>query len=55
MRILPWLLRRVIRAGRLTVTGPDGTSETFGGAEPGPNSAFRITDPWLEWRVLLNT
>jgi cyclopropane-fatty-acyl-phospholipid synthase len=55
MRILPPILRRVIHAGRLTVTGPDGTTETFGGSEPGPSVAIRVTDPGLERRVLLNT
>jgi cyclopropane-fatty-acyl-phospholipid synthase len=55
MRILPWILRRVIHTGRLTVTGPDGNTETFGGSEPGPTAAIRITEPALERRVLLNT
>ena len=54
MQILPWLLRRVIRTGSLTLIGPDGASETFGGAAPGPSVTIRITDPTLSRKLLLN-
>jgi len=54
MRILPRLLRRVIHTGSLTLIGPDGTSETFGGAAPGPSVTIRITDPALDAKLLLN-
>ncbi len=54
MRILPRLLRRVIHTGSLTLSGPDGTSETFGGAAPGPSVTIRITDPELDHKLLLN-
>jgi len=54
MRILPWLFRRRIRKGLLTLTGPDGFSETFTGAEPGPSVAIHVSDPSLDWKILLN-
>jgi cyclopropane-fatty-acyl-phospholipid synthase len=54
MRLLPKLLRRIIRAGRLHVIGPDGAGETFGGREPGPEVAIRISDPSLDWKIPLN-
>ena len=54
MRILPRLLRRVIHTGSLTLIGPDGASETFGGAAPGPSVTIRITDPALDAKLLLN-
>jgi len=54
MRILPRLLRRVIHTGSLTLIGPDGTSETFGGTTPGPSVTIRITDPALDAKLLLN-
>ncbi|MFQ5565846.1 MAG: class I SAM-dependent methyltransferase [Paracoccaceae bacterium] len=54
MRFLPWLLRRVIHTGSLTLIGPDGNSETFDGAIPGPSVTIRITDPALDRKLLLN-
>ncbi len=54
MRFLPWLLRRVIHTGSLTLIGPDGTTETFGGTTPGPSVTIRITDPALDHKLLLN-
>ena len=54
MRILPRLLRRVIHTGSLTLIGPDGASETFGGKTPGPSVTIRITDPALDAKLLLN-
>ena len=58
MRILPRLLRRVIHTGSLTLIGPDGASETFGGepgqSGPGPSVTIRITDPALDAKLLLN-
>jgi len=55
MRILSWILRRVIRAGTLTVTWPDGNTETIGGYEPGPSVVLHIKDAGLARRALLNT
>lgn len=37
---------RKLRAGRLTLTTPDGVAERFGGVEPGPEAAIRVRD----WR-----
>jgi cyclopropane-fatty-acyl-phospholipid synthase len=54
MRILPRLLRRVIHTGSLTLIGPDGTSETFDGATPGPSVTIRVNDPALDAKLLLN-
>jgi cyclopropane-fatty-acyl-phospholipid synthase len=54
MRLLPMLLRRVIHTGSLTLVGPDGVSETFGGATPGPSVTIRITDPALDRKLLAN-
>ena len=52
MRLLPWILRRHLRAGRLTLIGPDGATETFGGAAPGPEITVRVTDPGLDRKLL---
>ena len=54
MRFLPMLLRRVIHTGTLTLIGPDGASETFGGTNPGPSVTIRITDPALDRKLLAN-
>ena len=54
MRFLPWLLRRVIQTGSLTLIDPDGVSETFGGANPGPEVTIRITDPALDHKLMFN-
>ncbi len=54
MRFLPWLLRQVIHTGSLTMIGPDGASETFGGTTPGPSVTIRINDPALDRKLLLN-
>ncbi len=54
MRLLPMLLRRAIHKGRLTVHGPKGYVETFGGVEDGPEVIIRITDPALDWKIFLN-
>ena len=54
MRLLPKLLRKAVRAGRITLRGPDGFEEVIGGQEPGPEVAIRITDPGLDWKIALN-
>ena len=53
MRLLPRLLSRAVRKGRLTLTGPDGKVWTFGDGV-GPAAAIRIHDPALDWRIFLN-
>lgn len=54
MRLLDGLLRRAVRAGRLTVTGADGQVRRFGGEAPGPEVAIRFTAPAVEWRIVAN-
>ncbi len=54
MKHLPKLFRKTIRKGTLTVTGPEGEVETFGGEEPGPDVAIRISDPAFDWKIFLN-
>ncbi|HUS56040.1 MAG TPA: cyclopropane-fatty-acyl-phospholipid synthase family protein [Thermohalobaculum sp.] len=54
MRLLPLLLRRVIHTGTLTLIDPDGATETFVGANPGPVVTIRITDPALDRKLLVN-
>jgi cyclopropane-fatty-acyl-phospholipid synthase len=48
------LLRRAIHKGRLTLHGPNGFVETFGGEEEGPEVVIRITEPSLDWKIFLN-
>jgi cyclopropane-fatty-acyl-phospholipid synthase len=52
MRILPWLLRRLVTFGTVTLIGPDGRTRTFGGDGPGPDLTVRVTDPGLDWKLL---
>jgi cyclopropane-fatty-acyl-phospholipid synthase len=52
MRILPWLLRRLVKSGTVTLIGPDGRTRTFGGDGPGPDLTVRVTDPGLDWKLL---
>ncbi len=53
MRVLSYLLARMVRHGTMTVTGPDGASRTFGGEGPGPDIAIRVTDPALDRKLIL--
>ena len=52
MRILPWLLRRLVNSGTVTLIGPDGRTRTFGGNAPGPDLTIRVTDPGLDRKML---
>lgn len=54
MRLLPMLLRRVIRAGTLTLIDPDGASHVFSGESPGPSVTIKINDPTLDRKLMLN-
>ncbi len=54
MRFLPYLLRKAVRKGRLTLIGPSGESWTFGGVEPGPEATFRVNDPAFDWKIFSN-
>ena len=53
MRLLPMLLAKAVKRGRLTLTGPDGRVWTFGDGK-GPSAAIRIHDASLDWRIALN-
>ncbi|MGD1869816.1 MAG: class I SAM-dependent methyltransferase [Neomegalonema sp.] len=53
MSVLSKLLSKAVRKGRLQVTFPDGSIETFG-SEPGPEVAIRIKDPSFARRIALN-
>jgi cyclopropane-fatty-acyl-phospholipid synthase len=53
VKFLPRLLKRAVRKGRLTVTGPEGEVHVFGDGD-GPSAAIRITDPSFDWRIFLN-
>ena len=52
MRILPWLLQRLVKSGTVTLISPDGRTHTFGGDGPGPDLTVRVTDPGLDWKLL---
>jgi cyclopropane-fatty-acyl-phospholipid synthase len=53
VRFLPLIFRRAVRSGTLELRGPGGFVERFGGVEPGPEVAIRITDPALDWKIAL--
>ncbi len=52
MLILPWLLRRLVKSGTVTLIDPDGRTRTFGSDGPGPDLTIRVTDPGLDWKLL---
>ncbi len=54
MQLLPRLLAKMIQTGSLTLIGPDGAAQTFGGINPGPQVTLRIVDPALDRKLLLN-
>jgi cyclopropane-fatty-acyl-phospholipid synthase len=54
MRWLPRIFERAIRKGRLTLVGPDGATQSFGGKGPGPEVRLRLTDAALDWKIFLN-
>lgn len=54
MKLLPILLRRAIKVGKLTLISPDGTSETFGQTDEFPPVTIRVNDKSLDWRIPLN-
>lgn len=53
MRLLPRLLERAVRKGRLELTGPGGEVWRFGDGD-GPQAAIRIHDASLDWRIPMN-
>ncbi|MEL7466055.1 MAG: cyclopropane-fatty-acyl-phospholipid synthase family protein [Pseudomonadota bacterium] len=54
MKLLPILLRQVIKAGSLTLSGPGGYSETFSGDIPGPDVTIKVNDATLDRKLMLN-
>jgi cyclopropane-fatty-acyl-phospholipid synthase len=52
MRILPWLLQRLVKSGTVTLIAPDGRTQDFGGDGPGPDLTVRVTDSNLDWKML---
>ncbi len=54
MQIMPRLFRKRICKGSLTLTGPGGFAETFSGSGPGPTVTIHVSDPSLDWKLLLN-
>ncbi|MEM7059530.1 MAG: cyclopropane-fatty-acyl-phospholipid synthase family protein [Pseudomonadota bacterium] len=54
MRFLPWILRKAVKAGRITLSGPGGFHEVIGGQAPGPEVSMRVTDPSFDWKIALN-
>ena len=54
MRLLPKLLRKAVKAGRIDLRGPNGFQEVIGGQGPGPEVAIRVTDPAFDWKIALN-
>lgn len=54
MRLLDKFLERVIRKGRLTIIGEDGSVRKFGGHEPGPEATMRFTKKGVERKIALN-
>ena len=54
MKLLPALLQKVIKKGRLTLVDPKGHSQTFGGTEPGPEVTLIVRHPSVDWKLFLN-
>ena len=54
MKLLPHLLRRFVQNGRLVVIDHDGTRESFGSGEGGPEVTIRFTDAKVEREIFFN-
>jgi cyclopropane-fatty-acyl-phospholipid synthase len=54
MRLLPHLLNRFVRNGRLSVIDHDGTRQSFGSGRDGPEVTIRFTDPRVEREIFFN-
>lgn len=54
MRLLPQLLKRFIRNGRLTVVDHDGSRQSFGSGRDGPDVTIRFTDAKVERDIFFN-
>lgn len=53
MRLLPALFRKIVRKGRLTMIGPDGSRHCAGDGG-GAEVTIRILDPKLDWKIAIN-
>lgn len=54
MRLLPNLLSRFIKNGRLTVIFEDGSRQSFGSGANGPDVTIRLTDKAVEREIFFN-
>ena len=54
MRLLPHLLARFVRNGRLTVVFEDGENRSFGSGSGGPDVTIRLTDAKVEREIFFN-
>ncbi len=54
MRLLPHLLTRFVRNGRLTVVFSDGGRQSFGSGANGPSVTIRLTDAAVEREIFFN-
>jgi len=54
MRLLPNLLSRFIKNGRLTVVFEDGFGQSFGSGKDGPDVTIRLTDKAVEREIFFN-
>jgi cyclopropane-fatty-acyl-phospholipid synthase len=52
MRLLPWMLKKLVKSGTVTLIGPDGRTQVFGGEAPGPELTVRVTDTGLDGKML---
>ena len=54
MRLLPNLLSRFVKNGRLTVVFEDGVNQSFGSGKDGPDVLIRLTDGKVEREIFFN-
>jgi cyclopropane-fatty-acyl-phospholipid synthase len=54
MRLLPNLLSRFVKNGRLTVIFEDGFRQAFGSGQDGPDVTIRLTDKAVEREIFFN-
>ena len=54
MRLLPNLLSRFVKNGRLTVVFEDGFRQAFGSGQDGPDVTIRLTDKAVERAIFFN-
>ena len=54
MHLLPHLLQRFVRKGKLTVTFADDSRQSFGNGADGPDVAIRLADKAVEREIFFN-